>query len=239
MELDIARLTDALTLSFGIGESGIGHLCNMFCRPNSIVMDVGANIGSTTLAFAEIVSQGQVHAFEPAADMRSVLLSNIQSSHFTNVAVYPFGLAEGYRAGHLQIAMQGNPGSAYFVPDQTGEVELWSLDEVMSSIHPVDFVKMDVEGYEKYVLIGGQQLLCHDKPAIVFEVSEPTLQRAGTCSQEVFDLLERWGYTLWGLKEGRFYEYVPQAHRTSSVHNVLALHPGNAWIWQILEDRWL
>lgn len=237
MCLDLSRLNDAVALCFGIGEYGIGYTCRLFCRPESIILDVGANVGSTTLAFAEMVPRGHVHSFEPSAAMRSALLSNIRLSNLTNVTVYPFGLADSHSVGRLQIAMNGNPGSAYFVSDQRAEVELRSLDEVLPSIRPVDFVKIDVEGYEKYVLMGGQQLLSRDKPAIVVEINETALQRAGSCSQAVFDLLGQWGYGIWGLRKGRFYEYDRQTHRPLAVHNVLALHPGNARIWQILEDQ--
>ena len=53
MRLDLSRLTDVLAFCFGPGEIEVGHLCRRLCPANGIALDIGGNIGTTALAFAE------------------------------------------------------------------------------------------------------------------------------------------------------------------------------------------
>src|SRR5437762_3336311 len=49
MKLDLARLTDAFAFSFGVGESDVGYIAQIFCSKDAVILDVGANIGSACL----------------------------------------------------------------------------------------------------------------------------------------------------------------------------------------------
>lgn len=242
MRLDLARLNDAFVFCFGAGESEIGYLCSLFCESDSVVLDVGANIGSTALAFAEIVPLGEVHAFEPSVAMCDVLRSNIALSGFKNIVVHPFGLSDSPAWGKLQLAMAGNPGSAYCSLTSSEEigtdrVELCALDEVIDPSKQIDFVKIDVEGFEYRVLLGGRRLVLRHKPALVIEVNEPALKRASTSAGQLFNLPDEWGYRLLYLVRGRFLDYVPANHSNQGINSVLAVHPDSNRAWRIVQEH--
>ena len=225
MRLNLARLTDAFAYCFGIGESEIGYVCSLSCKPESVVLDVGANIGTTTLAFAEKVPFGRVHAFEPSSEMRDVLLTNIALCGFKNILIHPFGLSDSLDRGRLQLAMAGNPGSAYFISDnKTAEVELRILDEVLDSDEHIDFVKIDVEGYEYRVLLGGSRLISRYEPILVVEMNQTALERAGASSDQLLHLLYDRGYRLLYVHQGQFLDYVPDRHINQGIHNIVAVH---------------
>lgn len=238
MSLDLCRLNDAFVFCFGIGESDVSYVCSLFSHPDSVIIDVGANIGSTTLAFSEMVPTGQVLAFEPSLEMRCVLESNIKYSQAKNIAVYPFGLSDMDMRGQLHIAMPGNPGSAYFAAcdGDTNEktVELQTLDKVIGEDRVVDLIKVDVEGFEHRVLKGGKRLVTRCKPVLVVEVNNGALSRAGTSSKELIDLMKNWGYKLFYLVKGQFKSYIPEIHLCQGIHNVVAVHPDSARHWQVL-----
>jgi FkbM family methyltransferase len=239
MKIDLARLPDVLAFCFGLGESEVGYACSLFCSAKSTIIDVGANIGSTTLAFAEMVPLGHVLAFEPSSEMQRVLKANVALCQFKNITVYPFGLSDEPMQGQLHVAMAGNPGSAYVTPWNSGtdrdRIELHTLDETIDEKQQVDVIKIDVEGFEYRVLRGGERLIKSARPVLVLEINKDALTRAGTNSQDLFRLLDDWGYRLFYLHQGGLVQYVPDAHSNSGLHNIVAVHPGSEKSWRILQ----
>ncbi|HEX5053479.1 MAG TPA: FkbM family methyltransferase [Planctomycetota bacterium] len=230
MELDLSRLTDVLAFCYGPGENEVGYACARLCAPDGVVADVGGNIGTTTLSFAACVPNGRVHVFEPSRDMLSILRRNLELSGLRNVTVHDFGLADAPSRGHLQVATAGNPGSAYFVDDaehgaasEADEIEVKRLDDVLAGAARLDFVKIDVEGYELRVLRGASALLARHRPAVLFEVNEAALRRAGASGREVCDFLLGRGYRLRYLHGGRFCDYDPATMLSRKLHNVIAV----------------
>jgi FkbM family methyltransferase len=83
-----------------------------------------------------------------------------------------------------------------------------SLQEVFEArqVGSVDLLKIDVEGYDGEVLLGCEQRLAQDRPAILFEWHPILCQGAGTTRSEHFEMLARLGYSnlLWFNKFGEF-----------------------------------
>jgi hypothetical protein len=87
-------------------------------------------------------------------------------------------------------------------------VKCQTLDSYCSEhgIQQIDFIKIDVEGAEKFVLEGAKDMLqSHRIKAGIFEVGE-TLSDAGTSTEEVCALLENYGYVI--NKEFSTHDYV-------------------------------
>ena len=88
---------------YGEWSPGETALFGRFCRPGHYVVDVGANIGTHTLAFARLVGRaGRVFAFEPQRMMVQVLAANVALNSLTNVHTYHLGV--GAEDGALWLA---------------------------------------------------------------------------------------------------------------------------------------
>jgi FkbM family methyltransferase len=224
MELDLSRLTDCLAYCFGLGESEIGYIFSRVCGQNDIVLDVGANIGTTALFFAKQCVNGKVHAYEPSKSMIQVLKNNIERNNIQNIEVHPYALSDKAETAWLKVETPNNPGSAHLTADAEGSpVDIYALDENPPTTNRLDFVKIDVEGYEMKVLKGGQQLFRSHKPMIVLEINFYALERMQTAASDVYRLLTEWGYQLFILEKGKLVEFLPVL-KTPIVFNLIAIH---------------
>src|ERR1017187_10475375 len=86
MKLNISNVVDHF-LYFGLKERSQENLFNL-ANENSIIFDVGANIGSTVLQFAQKSKNGFVYGFEPDKLNYQRAMENISLNSFPNIKVY-------------------------------------------------------------------------------------------------------------------------------------------------------
>ena len=171
---------------------------------DAVVLDVGAHAGQFSKLFARMAPRGTVHAFEPSAYARSVLLPALRLNRMRNVRVHPAGLSDspGQMVLHTPIKRRGGMGFgvAHLGPGGAGDVsqtvELMTLDDFAArqGLARVDFIKADVEGWEAHMLRGGVGTLARFHPALYLEVDGDLLARAGESPGEIWRILTPLGY---------------------------------------------
>jgi len=177
----------------------IGHLI----REKDICMDIGANIGYYTLLMASKAKKGKVHAFEPILRNYHLMCSSILMNGFENVV--PNCCAIGNVDGSLDFSVADDSAYSSFV--DTGwksivkrvKVPVKTLDTYCAEhfIDKVDIIKVDVEGAEKLVLEGAQNILrdTKRKPRIIMlELYEPIQQRYSSTIDGVLNVLKLFSY---------------------------------------------
>lgn len=179
-------------------------------RPDSVVVDIGANIGAFTIPLARHVNRGgRVIAIEAAPSVAPVLRMNVERNHLTNVVVVECAASTG-DTSYVQFyeAPQDHFGMGSSAP-QFGvspiEVKAKSLDQIVTEngVSHVDVIKVDVEGYEAHVFQGAENLLdCRYRPRIVFEFCDWAEERAFPGRRGwAQEILIRNGYSLWRLSD--------------------------------------
>jgi FkbM family methyltransferase len=173
------------------------------------VGDIGANIGIHTTLFSRWVGeQGRVYAFEPVPTTFALLQETVGLNHCTNVRVYNRALSDTEGVASMNVFEQkysvwnsfGSPNFSGIVPKNQVEVSVDTVDHFFESesILSMDFLKIDVEGYEEQVLRGASRVLgSHLVKHFSFEVSEIPLKGAGGSATGVFDLVSRYGYLVF------------------------------------------
>lgn len=151
------------------------------------VLDIGAFVGSHTLAFARLVGpQGRVHSFEPRGAIRGLLQSNVvRNGRLSQVSVH--GCALGRAEATLDIPSVAADISSERPVNFGGlalrEAEDKAAQPVESvAIRPldaftferVDLVKIDAEGMEPEVLAGAGRTLARHRPVIFAECNDLT-----------------------------------------------------------------
>ena len=74
------------------------------------------------------------------------------------------------------------------------DVEIDSMDNIFKNI-PIDFVKIDVEGFEYEVLLGAEEVIKKYKPKFIIETHPKYLEDLGSSEEEVISFMEKHGYT--------------------------------------------
>ncbi len=150
--------------------------------PDRVVLDIGANIGNHTLAFATGASV--VHAFEPIPYLFDVLSANVASNNLAHVHLHNVALSDHEGSATINMVNAGNYGASSFDKRTEGTtpvaVRMTTGDAFVAThgIARVDFIKIDVEAHEVYVLRGLMQTLRRDLPFITMEWNDPlTVER--------------------------------------------------------------
>jgi FkbM family methyltransferase len=143
----------------------------------SVYWDVGAHIGFTSLIASRLVGpSGRVEAFEPFPPNQRRLARSIKLNGCTNMTVHPEALssAGGHRSFFVhEASVMGSliEGAA----NGTIEVPCATLDDMAKRLPRPDLVKIDVEGAELDVLLGGERLLAAERPNLIVEFTTTRL----------------------------------------------------------------
>ncbi len=148
------------------------------CEPGAQVLDVGANVGMTALGFSHVNNGAKVVAVEPVPRTFALLKENTRQA--SNVVALNFAL--GKTPG--KVTMQGHNDnlSGSFVSDTfhisennhfSVDVEVKTVDQCFDELglDRIDFLKIDVEGFELEVLEGAIETINRFKPRVVLEMN--------------------------------------------------------------------
>lgn len=170
------------------------NLIRRLINPDDIVLDCGAHVGYFTMAFSKLVPMGYVYAFEPDKENFRLLTETIEVANKTkNIAAF-----------NLAISDQPEDVKLYLNPNNTADnrigkhedvcrnfskVKAVTLDDfcIGNNIKKVDFIKMDIQGYEPKAFRGMKTILKNN----------PQLKM----------MLEFWdyGFDMMGEDSGKFF----------------------------------
>jgi len=166
------------------------------------VVDIGANVGLYSLLLAKLTAPGKVFAFEPEPQLFRVLAENTRHSGLANLTLCNQALGEcdgrvcfyrsAFNSGDNRLGGLGWKG-------QGVEVEMTRLDAALPEPR-VDFIKMDVQGYEMGVLRGMEGVFeVSPRLSIYFEFWPAGLRAAGTDPEEPLDYLRHRGFRVYEI----------------------------------------
>jgi FkbM family methyltransferase len=174
------------------------------------VLDIGANVGLHTCRFASLVgSTGRVFAFEPNPGVASRLRTNLELNRFDNVELLTCGLSD--IAGEARLYVNDDTlanKNATLVADPENSatvsvpVELRRLDDCWErelGRGSVNFVKIDIEGFEFAALRSGEEMIRACAPVILAEFSQYFAELLGYSWKHVTEWFSDLGYQLHAI----------------------------------------
>ncbi len=186
------RVIGAALANYGEFAEGENRIMARYLRSGDLAVDIGANVGSTTLPMACAVgAAGQVFAFEPQPLVGHCLATSLVLNEISNVRV--LSLAVSQRAGVAKMDFNaggdaGNFGSTALSLD--GDlVPTIALDDL--HVDRLALLKIDVEGHEWDVFQGAKNTIRNFLPVIYFEAK----RMPGTVSS--IEFLQRCNYRCY------------------------------------------
>ena len=195
--------------ALGLGRKGraleyVYHLPNVV-KPGDVVIDIGANLGYYTCPLSEIVGdKGRVYAVEPVPVIFDVLKRNVAGCKNVTLLNYALGSEERIiEMANDSVAAAGYFGTGRnFVSDGelSGEAIKFSAQmrrgsELFANLERVDFIKCDIEGYERVVIPEMRAIIERHHPTVLIETD-------GDTRQEIIEMFTQMGYRAYMLEGG-------------------------------------
>jgi FkbM family methyltransferase len=169
---------------------------------NKDILDIGSNIGLISLAICENIKYKSIHLFEPNPDyfnFSKKILNDYNNIFFNNVGVGTKNEEKilysnkGENIGWNTFLEKDPLQNNNFINNMDKYAcEIIKLDDFYKDINNIDFIKIDVEGYEAYVIEGALELIKKFKPYIYVEVgwgiNHPTWNYNKLIYDKLFDL---------------------------------------------------
>lgn len=174
-------------------------------KPDSVIVDIGANIGTRALDFARLAPQGMVIAFEPDPDTYLRLLEHIEMNNFNQIKPINKGVGPEVREEILYRVVDFNPGMNRIMKDAHVDkgydyrrISMTPLAPVLAEqkVGQVNMIKIDVEGFELEVLAGCEDVIDMDHPVLFIELDDDNLINNGSTAKELVNWVEAKGYKV-------------------------------------------
>ena len=162
-------------------------------------IDIGAHIGQITLEAARIVGkEGKVFSFEPHPNTFAQFQHNVALNNFNNITECNFGLGDEVGKFYVEVIDENNAGMNRISKNNSSNiaVEVKTLDDYLltTDIKSLDFIKVDVEGFEYKALKGGEKTLLKWHPILFIELDDETLKAQNSSPKELLLYLNNVGY---------------------------------------------
>lgn len=180
------------------------------------ILDIGANIGYTSYVFSKaLTSPHKVFAFEPEARNVKILQQTAKSYHFSKSLVIE-AAAVGEKEGKIEIWQnEGHHADHRILTDEfrkqlSGQfklqkVPLVTIDDFLNrqpAKLPINFIKIDVQGYELAVCKGMEKTLAANPNCIVsFEYCPSIMAALGFQAEELIYFFKEKGYYFYRLNK--------------------------------------
>lgn len=193
---------------YGVHESNSTREVKRLVKPGMKILEVGANIGYYAILETKLAGKdGFLYAFEPSPFNVDLLERNLALNGIKNCEVH--GKAAGAENMNTKFFVAKKSNLSSFIQrdgmdmaDMAHEgkiidVDVVRLDDFFSD-KDIDFIRMDVEGYEREILKGAEKLLTRENPPKNFfiEVHSELLHKKNSSAKEIIDYLRQYGYEV-------------------------------------------
>lgn len=156
-------------------------------RPIEYILDVGAHVGLWSRPMMHRANTKYIWAFEPNQLVRECYVLNMGG--FDNYSIYPFALGDKNRKGHLNVETD-NSGNTNIHPTKNGDTEIRTLDSF--NFEHIDYIKVDVEGFEYNFLKGAVDTLNRCRPFVHLEMKSKNMRNS---KEEFTRFMKNIGYS--------------------------------------------
>jgi FkbM family methyltransferase len=236
MKVRPGDLIESNILIYGCWEPHILKLIHQILQknPHSIMIDVGANIGATSIPLANCNSDIHFYCFEPHPQVFTRLSQNVHINGLSNIFSINAAVSEGEEfieffaqqpsdnMGLSSIRLNYDIGK-----HETVRVANYGLDEYFSDrTTTISLLKIDTQGAESQVLNSAKNIIAKDRPVIIFEIEDEYFSSGNeklTTKQQILNILAANNYSLYAITNA--INFLPKIDLLSNYHGDLLAIP--------------
>lgn len=163
-------------------------------------VDVGAHCGLWSRVFAQCFDR--LVAFEPIAEHRECYARNVAEFDWPiNPRLERFALSDKKEMLRFDVKSKSS-GDTSVSSNGRLEVPARTIDSFEFEV--IDFIKMDCEGYEYFVIKGGEETIRKYRPCIIVEQKPGRGSKYGLADDAAVDLLVSWGASVRNVISGDY-----------------------------------
>ena len=175
----------------------VKNYLNLFPSCNSIMIDVGGHIGTTAIPYSKLFKN--VLAFEPNKESYQYFIENIKANNIDNIVLENKGVYN--KNTYCKVVQHNDVNSGCFYIKECEEEEIDSIKVIklddIDITDNVDFIKIDTEGSEIYVLEGAIELIRKYKPLIQVETNECSNKYFGYNKEIIYEFMKQNEYEIF------------------------------------------
>jgi FkbM family methyltransferase len=179
-------------LKDNLHEAGEVKFLESIVKEGMQVIDIGANIGITSVAIAKRIRRGgTLYSFEPLPEYFNILKDNVSSNGLKNVKAYELAVTD--QIGRVDFYRKElSSGIVFEEGAKKLEVPTITIDRFVSEekIGRIDLINMDCEGSEPLVLRGAEGTLSKNKVKIFCEIHHDFLKQLGQSVEDIVQYLQ-------------------------------------------------
>lgn len=236
-EINLSEGIDFSLFLFGGFQKNVIGSSYYSIPQDAVVFDIGANIGGMSLPLAKKVNQGKVFSFEPThlacakfaknVSLNSDLAQRVSLINtFVSDKLAPLDTSAVYASWSLSDNASDNKHQIHGgIKQNSSGVGVITIDEVVSreNLKRLDFIKIDTDGHEIFVLKGGADSIAKFKPVVVFEVGDYLLKERGVEFPAFLKFFSNLNYSLFCtrtkrvVREDNFHKIIPTFSTTDLI----------------------
>lgn len=202
-----------------------------FLKTSRVFFDIGANIGYFSFLAEATHPQLSIYSFEPLPKNISSIKKNIELNKSKNITLIEKCISDQNGSIEFTIPPIGECGWGRIAYKELFDNQkilrpTQTLDSFCNeySIPQVDFIKMDIEGFEFHVLRGAENLLQQkNAPHLCIEMNEYCFKDMGIDIHEVFLFLKDKNYKLYFIDKNHKLKHTDKPVQNNSSWNYFAL----------------
>lgn len=216
--LEISKTKKAKIHAIDAAEVKRNYYCNEGLRFRCLkrydfktILDIGANEGQFAGKILTVFPKAHIHCFEPLKDAFEQLKNNFKENY--NITFYNYGLGNENKTVEI-FKNEYSPSSSllkmldvhknnfdFAIQTEQETIKIKILDEVLiKEIETPFLVKIDVQGYEKFVLEGGENIISK-ADVIIIEISFALLYDRQPLFDDIYLLLKKMDFKYAGSLE--------------------------------------
>jgi len=173
-------------------------------------VDIGSNNACNAIHYAERFEW--VECFEPTILAQELWKHTVEDNNVKNVTLHTEALGE--YSGTTEIIIHENNGGhnhlAHYDKNpradrnrlgrNTQSIQMRTLD--LYNFTDIDFIKIDVEGYEKFVLEGAQATIQRERPMLQLEIVGNQCFKFNYFAEDMINWIRSWDYCVVSKRDG-------------------------------------